>query len=74
MNAAELRQVLSSTIERLLDKTDPLDVDRARAVADVAQKIIDTAKTEIMAAKVYDDLADASVKKSGFLIEHKAGG
>lgn len=74
MNAAELRQVLSSTIERLLDKTDPLDVDRARAVADVAQKIIDTAKTEIMAAKVYDDLADANVKKSEFLIEHKAGG
>lgn len=74
MNAAELRQVLSSTIERLLDKTDPLDVDRARAVADVAQKIIDTAKTEIMAAKVYDDLADANAKKIGFLIEHKAGG
>ena len=43
----DLRNHLFATIEALQDKDDPMDVDRAKAVALVADKVIDLAKTEI---------------------------
>jgi hypothetical protein len=43
----DLRNHLFETIEQLKDKDEPMDLDRAKAVADVAQVIINSAKVEI---------------------------
>ena len=42
----DLRDHLFATIEGLLDEDKPLDIDRARAVAGVAQAVINSAKVE----------------------------
>jgi hypothetical protein len=43
----ELRKHLFETLEGLKDKDKPLDIDRAKAVCEVAGKIIETAKVEV---------------------------
>jgi hypothetical protein len=43
----ELRRHLFETLDSLKDKEKPLDVDRAKAVCEVAGKIIETAKVEV---------------------------
>lgn len=42
-----LRNHLFATIEGLLDEENPMDVTKAKAVADVAQVIINSAKVEV---------------------------
>lgn len=42
----DLRGHLFATLEDLRDKDKPMDIDRAKAVAQVAQVIIDSAKAE----------------------------
>lgn len=42
----ELRQHLMATLADLRDRTNPMEPDRARAVAQVASVLIDTAKVE----------------------------
>ena len=43
----DLRNHLFATIEALLDDDNPMDIARARAVSDVAEKITNTAKVEV---------------------------
>lgn len=43
----DLRNHLFATIEQLLDEEKPMDIARAKAVADVAQTIINSAKVEV---------------------------
>ena len=43
----DLRNHLFATIEALQDEEKPMDIDRAKAVALVADKVIDLAKAEI---------------------------
>ncbi len=43
----DLRNHLFATLEGLQDEDKPLDVDRAMAISDVAQKIINTGKLEL---------------------------
>jgi len=43
----DLRNHLFETIEKLKDEDNPMDLERAKAVADVAQVIINSAKVEI---------------------------
>lgn len=43
----DLRNHLFATIESILDDEKPMDLDRAKAVADVAQVIINSAKVEV---------------------------
>jgi hypothetical protein len=43
----DLRNHLFATIEALADKDEPMDIDRAKAISDVAQTIINTAKVEV---------------------------
>lgn len=69
VTADSLRDTLNETINKLLN--GEVDVAQANAVGNLASKIIDTAKTEIYAAKVYDDLMDANTKKSPFLLGSK---
>lgn len=47
----DLRNHLFETIEALKDKEAPMDLDRARAIAGVAQTIINSAKVEVEFAK-----------------------
>lgn len=43
----DLRGHLFATLEGLRDKANPLDIDRAKAVAEIAQTIINSAKVEV---------------------------
>ncbi len=43
----DLREELFKTLRGLTDKSDPMDIERAKAVADIGQTIINTAKVEI---------------------------
>lgn len=44
---SDLRNHLFETIEQLKDKDTPLEVSRAKAISEVAQTIIESAKVEI---------------------------
>ncbi|MGH8665350.1 MAG: hypothetical protein ACREUX_13900 [Burkholderiales bacterium] len=48
----DLRNHLFETLEALRDDEKPMDLDRAKTVATVAQVIVDSAKAEIEFAKV----------------------
>lgn len=48
----DLRDHLFETLESLKDKDDPMDIDRAKAIADVARVIVDSAKVEVDFLKV----------------------
>lgn len=43
----DLRNHLFATLEALQDPDKPMDIERARAVADVAKVIVDSAKVEV---------------------------
>ncbi len=43
----DLRNHLFETLEALRDDEKPMDLDRARAVADVARVIVESAKVEV---------------------------
>ena len=58
----DLRNHLFETLEQLKDPDHPMDLDRARAVADVARKIIDSAKVEVDFLRVTGQVAG-----SGFI-------
>lgn len=48
----DLRDHLFATMAALRDKDNPMDVERAKAVADVARVVIDSAKVEVKAMEV----------------------
>ena len=43
----DMREHLMSTLAALRDRDNPMDVDRARAVAQVAGVLVDSAKVEV---------------------------
>ncbi len=43
----DLRDHLFETLEALRDEEKPLDIERAKAISQVAQTIIDSAKVEV---------------------------
>lgn len=43
----DLRDHLFETLEALKDETKPMDIERARAISQVAQTIIESAKVEV---------------------------
>jgi hypothetical protein len=47
-----LRDHLFATLEALQDEDKPMDLDRAKTIADVAQTIINSAKVEVDYLKV----------------------
>lgn len=49
---SDLRTHLFATLAELRDKNNPMDIERAKAVADVAQTIINSAKVEVEHMKV----------------------
>jgi len=48
----DLRNHLFATLEHLRDPERPMEIDRARAIADVAKVIVDSAKAEVDYMKV----------------------
>lgn len=42
-----LRESLFETIDALKNKENPMEIDRAKAIADVARVIVDSAKAEV---------------------------
>jgi hypothetical protein len=57
----DLRDHLFETLEALKDPDHPMDLDRARAISDVAQVIINSAKVEVDLVKAINDRAISSV-------------
>lgn len=50
----DLRDHLFATIDALRDKENPMDLDRARTIANVAQVLVSSAKVEVDYYKVTD--------------------
>lgn len=48
----DLRKHLFDTLLALKDKDNPMDIDRARAISETAQTIINSAKVEVDAMRV----------------------
>jgi hypothetical protein len=61
----DLRNHLFVTLEALLDKEKPLDIEHAAAVAKTAQVIVNSAKVEV------DYLKIAGGKGTGFIPEQQ---
>lgn len=71
----DLRNHLFATIEALLDEEKPLDIERAKAVADVAQVIINSAKVEVQyLATIGGNYDTGFMKPAGPKLIAKAGG
>ena len=51
-NISELREHLLGTLSSLRDRENPMEPDRARAIAQVAGVLVDTAKVEVEYLKV----------------------
>lgn len=50
----DLRNHLFAALEGLADPDKPMDIERAKAIADVSQVVINSAKLELDVLKVYD--------------------
>lgn len=59
-----LRNHLFATLEALRDKENPMDIERAKAISNVANSIIETAKVEVK----YLDLVGG--KGTGFMTDN----
>ncbi len=58
----DLRDHLFATLEALRDEEKPMDINRAKAVADVARVIVESAKVEVAMIE-----ATGAVTGSGFI-------
>lgn len=63
----DLRNHLFATLEALQDKENPMDIARAKAVADVAKVVVDSAKVEVDMVR-----ATGRPTASGFLPQSEA--
>jgi len=57
---SDLRDHLFATLESLADTQSPMEIDRAKAISEVAQTIINSAKLEVEMVKVTDKLSSSS--------------
>lgn len=78
----DLRNHLFAALEALADKEEPMDLDRARAIADVGRVIVDSAKAEVEFLKVtgrregtgFMPLAEAGQTPEGRRLQAVSGG
>lgn len=61
----DLRNHLFETLEALKDEDKPMEIDRARAIADVARVIVDSAKVEVAFVEATGGLG------TGFILDEK---
>jgi len=64
----DLRNHLFATLEALQDKDDPMDIDRAKAIADVAKVLVDSAKVEV----AFIAATDGETPSTGFIESERA--
>jgi hypothetical protein len=62
----DLRNHLFATMESLMDSDNPMEINRAKAIADVAQVIVNSVKMEVDFLK-----ATNSTQGTGFIPEDK---
>lgn len=62
----DLRNHLFATLESLQDDEKPMDIDRAKAISDVAQTLINSAKVEVDYLR-----ATGQTRGSGFLTNER---
>lgn len=65
----DLRNHLFAALEGLADQENPMELDRAKAIADVSQTLINSAKVEVDYIKATGRLAN-----SGFIPEQEQPG
>lgn len=59
----DLRNHLFATLEALQGPDKPMDIDRAKAIAEVGKVLVDSAKVEVM----FINAMDGDVKSTGFI-------
>jgi hypothetical protein len=59
----DLRNHLFATLEALRDDEKPMEIDRAKAVAEVAQVIVDSAKAENEFIKLTGSVGSGFIEK-----------
>lgn len=59
----DLRNHLFATLEALQDEEKPMDIERAKAIAEVGKVLVDSAKVEVMFIKAMD----GDVTTTGFI-------
>jgi len=64
----DLRNHLFATLEALQDKEDPMEIDRAKAIADVAKVLVDSAKVEV----AFIAATDGEARSTGFIESERA--
>lgn len=64
----DLRDHLFATLEALQDESKPMDIDRAKAIAEVGKVLVDSAKVEVMYLKVMD----GDGQSTGFIESNKS--
>jgi len=64
---SDLRNHLFSALEALADPDKPMDIERARAIADVAQTVINSAKVEVDFIKAMSEAGGKNIQPSEFL-------
>ena len=60
----DLRNHLFETLEALKDPDNPMELDRAKAIADVARVLVDSAKVEVQFLEV-----SGALRSTGFMPE-----
>ena len=63
----DLRNHLFATLEALQDQDKPMDIERAKAIAEVGKVLVDSAKVEVMFIKAMD----GDVKSTGCIESEK---
>jgi hypothetical protein len=58
----DLRSHLFETLKALRDKENPMDIDRAKAIADIGRVVVDSAKVEVQFLE-----ATGALEGTGFL-------
>ncbi len=68
----DLRNHLFETLERLKDEDSPMDIARAKAISEVSQTIIESAKVEIEFMEVTGEIESTEFFDSLRLTEERA--
>ncbi|WP_201195144.1 hypothetical protein [Pseudomonas fluorescens] len=63
----DLRNHMFATLEALQDPDQPMDIERAKAIAEVGKVLVDSAKVEVLFIKAMD----GDVKSTGFIESEK---
>lgn len=51
-NLDDLRDILFDTLKQLRDKDNPMDLDRAKTIGLITDRVIETAKVEVDAMRI----------------------